>query len=134
MRWEAATRCTCWTDDTRQPEWGHEPCGGLGVVYEAPVDVRVLFRGQAKWTGRHSSGELAQGEAQLTTPLDVVPTYVDDRVRDRFSTTAAIGDLEAGRVFYPAAEAVPFIFAGAQRAWRVQLQSLEQKNRLQAQP
>jgi len=55
-------------------------------------------------------------------------------VRDRFTTVVAVGDSEQplpdglpatfkGRVFYPAAPAVPFIFNNVQRAWRVQLQS-----------
>jgi hypothetical protein len=50
LLWEAATSCDCFADDTHQPQWGHEPCGGWGVVYAAPVTVKVLFRSQARWT------------------------------------------------------------------------------------
>lgn len=134
LAWEVAARCTCWTDDSRQPEWGHLACGGFGVIYAAPVTVRGLFRSQARWTSSRVSGERGLGEAELTTPVAVHPGYSDRRVRDRFTVLDAPGDAVHGRVFFPAADAVPFVFAGVQRAWRVQLQALEQDDRVVPQP
>ena len=134
LTWEAASRCTCWSEDTKQPQWGHELCGGLGTQYAFAMPVRALYRGRSQWNSHRSSGQHPLGEAQLTTPLDVKPAYVDDRVRDRFTVVDAQGDLAAGTVWYPAAKPVPFIFAGAQRAWRVQLQGADQATRTLPQP
>jgi hypothetical protein len=134
VRWEVASRCDCYSEDTKQPEWGHADCGGFGAVYAPAREVRALFRGQGRWTANRASGEHGLGEAQLTTPLTVKPGYVDERIRDRFTTTIAVGDVDSGRVFYPAAAPVPFLFNGAQRAWRVQLQSADQDSRLKPQP
>lgn len=134
MTWEAATRCSCYDADTKQPQWGHVACGGLGAVFAAPVAIRALYRGQSRWQSRKGMGNIGLGDAQLTTPVAVKPGYVDDRIRDRFTVVSALGDLAAGRVFYPAAQAVPFIFGGAQRAWRVQVQGLDQANRTLPQP
>jgi hypothetical protein len=117
LTWQVGTRCTCWNDETKQPLWGHDLCGG-----------------RSQWQSHHASGQHSQGEAQLTTPLSVKPNYVDDRVRDRFTVVDALGDAAAGSVWYPAAKPVPFIFAGAQRAWRVQLQGLDQSTRTLPQP
>lgn len=140
--WERASRCTtpredgspCFSEDTHQPNWNCTTCGGLGVTYAPVVLIRALFRGQSRWTSHKSSGEHGLGEAQLTTPVDVEPLYVDERVRDRFRLLAPADDAAQGRVFYPAAKAVPFVFAGVQRAWRVQLQSLTQTTRVRPQP
>lgn len=134
MLWEVATRCDCYSDDTRQPEWGCLTCSGFGVTYAAPVEVRGLFRSQARWTSRQMSGEHGLGEASLTLPLDVKPNFVDERFRDRFTIIPATGDADQGRVFYPAADPVPFLFDNVQRAWRVQVQSLQQDTRLIPQP
>lgn len=134
MTWERGSRCSCWSDDTRQPEWGCAECGGFGVIYAPAQPVRGLFRSQSRWTSHRSSGEHSIGEAQLTLPIDVKPQWLDDRVRDRFTVTIASGDLEAGRVFYPAAQPIPFLFDGVQRAWRVQVQSADQATRLEPQP
>lgn len=136
LAWEQASRCDCTTDDSKQPAWGCPQCGGAGVVYAAPQTITGLFRSQSRWLSFRREGELAHGEAQLTTPLSVRPGYTDRRVRDRFTAIPAATDggremptqLPAefvGRAFFPAAQAVPFIFNGAQRAWRVQLQSAE---------
>jgi hypothetical protein len=62
------------------------------------------------------------------------PAYTDDRIRDRFTVPAAIGDSDVGRVFYPASTPVPFLIANTHLAWRVQLQSLEQDSRVVPQP
>ena len=134
LSWEQASRCDCTTSDTKQPVWGCPDCGGSGVIYTAAQTITGLFRSQSRWLSFRREGEIDHGEASLTTPLNVRPGYTDRRVRDRFTTIPAVSDgeviLPAGlpvelqdRVFYPAAEAVPFIFNGAQRAWRVQLQS-----------
>ena len=134
LTWEVASRCTCWSDDTKQPQWGHALCGGLGTQYGVPTTIRALFRGRSSWNSHRASGQHPLSEAQLTTPLSVKPSYVDDRVRDRFTVVAAVGDLEAGSVWYPAAKPVPFMLAGVQRAWRVQLQGLDQASRTLPQP
>lgn len=134
LRWQSATRCDCYSDETKQPQWGHEPCGGLGAVYGPASTVYALFRGRSQWNSHRASGQHPIGEAQLTTPLAVKPAYVDDRIRDRFSVVNAVGDAEAGSVWYPAAKPVPFLFAGVQRAWRVQLQGLDQTTRTLPQP
>lgn len=134
LTWEVGTRCSCYSPDSRQPDWQHVPCGGLGAIYAAPVPVRGLLRGQSRWTSHRVSGEHGLGEAQLTTPVSVKPGYTDMRIRDRFTVVAATGDFAPGRIFYPAAEAIPFLFDGVQMAWRVQLQSMEQATRGKPQP
>jgi hypothetical protein len=125
LAWEVASRCTCTSGDSKQPVWGCPNCTGTGVTYADATTINGIFRSQSRWLSFRREGELDRGEAQLTTPLDVRPGYTDRRVRDRFTTLAAVGDVDKGRVFYPAAVAVPFIFANRQRAWRVQLQSAE---------
>lgn len=134
LLWEVASRCSCYSTDSHQPTWGCTLCGGLGAVFAPPVPVTGLFRSQTRWQGPREQGEIAHGEAQVTTPLSVKPGYTDRRVRDRFTVLPATGDAAEGRVFYPAADPVPFLFAGVQRAWRVTLQSLEQSQRLIPQP
>jgi hypothetical protein len=130
LGWEVASRCSCYSDDSKQPEWGHEPCKGLGVIYAPRVEIKGLFRSQDRWLSFRREGELERGEAQLTTPLDIRPGYIDRRVRDRIITLSAVGDAEEGRVFYPAAQAKPFIFGNVQRAWRVSLQSASEADQL----
>lgn len=134
MTWEVATRCSCYSTDTRQPTWGCPHCGGLGAVFAEAIIVRGLFRAQSRWQGSRAQGELAHGEAQFTTPLSCKPGYTDRRIRDRFTVIPAVGDLTEGRIFYPGAEPVPFLFNGVQRAWRVQLQSMDQTDRVVPQP
>lgn len=130
LTWEAATRCTCETPDSKQPLWGCPQCKGTGVIYAAPTRIKGLFRSQDRWLSFRREGELDHGEVQLTTPLSVKPGYVDRRVRDRFTTVAAVGDLAEGRVFLPSAPSSPFIFANVQRAWRVTVQALDEDQRL----
>jgi hypothetical protein len=125
LQWEVASRCSCITADTKQPRWECPLCAGSGVAYANPQSITGLFRSQSRWLSFRREGEFDHGEASLTTALSIRPGYTDRRVRDRFTTTAVSPDVAEGRVFYPAAPAVPFIFAGAQRAWRVQLQSAE---------
>lgn len=141
LTWQQATRCTCYSVDSLQPTWGCPNCSGNGVIYGAPQTITGLFRSQSRWLSFRQEGELAHGEAQLTTPLSVRPGYIDRRVRDRFFVPAVPTDGSValpvvlpsgfeGRVFSPAAEAVPFIFNDIQRAWRVQLQSSDLAQRL----
>lgn len=151
LQWEQGTRCVCYSDDTKQPAWSAHArpgcaCGGFGVIYAAPVPVVGLFRSQSRFMSPRMQGELDHGEAALTTPKMPVPIagttypacqpgYTDRRVRDRF--TVAIepaSDAADDRVFYPAAKAVPFLVNNEHLAWRVQLQSLSQINRVQPQP
>ena len=129
LDWETATRCSCWSDDSKQPDWNHDVCGGTGIIYAAPQRVTGLFRSQSRWISPRREGEIDHGEAQLTTPLSVKPNYVDRRIRDRF-TVVQEGDTPAGRVFYPATPPVPFLFDGVQYAWRVQLQAADQADRV----
>ena len=130
MTWEAASRCSCYTTDTEQPQWDCPLCSGYGAIFAAAQPVTALFRSQARWISPRREGEFEHAEAQCTFPLTVKPTYIDRRVRDRFTVTQAQGDLAAGTVFYPAGEPSPFIFDGVQYAWRVQLQGMEQNQRL----
>lgn len=130
LSWEVASRCPCYTDDSKQPEWGCPKCSGIGVIFTPPVTIQGLFRSQDRWLSFRRQGELDHGEAQLTTPLDVRPGYTDRRVRDRLTTLQAVGDAAEGRVFYPSAPAKPFIFANVQRAWRVSLQAASENDRL----
>lgn len=130
LSWEQASRCPRTSADSLQPEWGCPLCKGTGVVFTAPTTIRGLFRAQDRWLSFKREGELDRGEAQLTTPLDVKPGYVDRRVRDRFTTLEAVGDAAEGRVFYPAAPAKPFLFTNVQRAWRVALQAADEDQRL----
>lgn len=123
LTWEVASRCPCMTDDTKQPVWDCPQCGGAGVTYLPPVQITGIFRDQSKWQSFRRQGELAHGEARLTTPLQVKPGYTDRRVRDRFTIPAAAGDSDEGHVFYAATPATPFMLMNIQRAWRVQLQS-----------
>lgn len=142
LTWEVASRCTtprddaspCFSVDSRQPNWNCTACGGLGALFSDPTTIYALFRGQSKWKGQNTAGQSVLGEAQLTTPIDVKPAWADDRIRDRFTVPIALGDFEAGTVFYPVAKPVPFLFAGVQRAWRVQLASGEQSRRTRPQP
>lgn len=127
MLWEQAVRCDeCLTDDTKQPRWGQEcaacgPAGGNGVVYLPGEQVTGLFRSRTQYQSYRQEGELAHGEAELTTPLNVKPGFVDRLVKDRFTILAALGDAEEGTAFYPTTTPVAFIFNGVQRAWRVQV-------------
>ena len=130
LAWEQASRCGCYSEDSKQPEWGHEPCKGTGVLYAAPQTIYGLFRSQDRYLAFRREGELDKGEAQLTTPLGVRVGYVDRRVRDRLTTLEAVGDAAEGRVFLPAAQSKPFIFNNVQRAWRVALQALSEDQRL----
>jgi hypothetical protein len=100
------------------------------VIFAPPTTIQGLFRSQDRWLSFRREGELEHGEAQLTTPLGVRPGYIDRRVRDRFVTLEAVGDFTEGRVFYPAAQAKPFIFNNVQRAWRVSLQAASEADRL----
>jgi hypothetical protein len=129
LDWEVASRCSCYSTDSRQPDPRHELCKGYGVVYAEPVRTAGLFRSRSQWLSFRAEGELEHGEATLTLPLDVKPHYTDRRVRDRFRVVSTDDSL-AGRVFVPAAQPVPFVFANVQRAWRVQVQMLAQDNRL----
>lgn len=129
MTWETGTRCSCWTTDSRQPQWDCPICGGSGVTYTAPQTIKGLFRSQSRWISPRREGEIDHGEAQLTTPLTVKPNYTDRRVRDRFVIVQE-GDTVADRVFYPATPPVPFLFDGVQYAWRVQLQAADQQDRV----
>jgi hypothetical protein len=130
LSWEVASRCTCYSDDSKQPEWGHQLCGGTGVIYAPATTIYGLFRSQDRWLTFRREGELEHGEASLTTPLAVRPGYTDRRVRDRLTTQQAVGDAAEGRIFYPAAQAKPFLFANVQRAWRVSLQAASENDRL----
>ncbi len=134
LRWEVASRCDCWSEDTRQPDWDCKTCDGLGVAYTRPVTIGALFRSQGRWTSHRPSGEHGLGEASLTTRMEHKPGYTDERVRDRYTVTAATDDPIKGRIFYPAAQAVPFIIASRQRAWRVQLAAMDQDTRVKPQP
>lgn len=135
LQWETATRCDCYSIDSEQPQWTHAPCGGLGAIYAPAIEIRALFSGQSRWTSKKVSGEIPHGEAQLST-LDVAhkPDYVDGRIKDRLTITAAADDRLRGRIFYPAVKPTPFIIGNVQRGWRVQLQALEQASRLDPQP
>lgn len=150
LHWQAGTRCVCYSDDSKQPRWSAQPppgctCGGYGVIYAAPVDVVGLFRSQSRFLSFRAEGELDHGEASLTVPKMPVtrlgvtypackPGYHDRRVRDRFTVVPSADDVAEGRVFYPAAKAVPFIVGNEQLAWRVQLQALAQEDRVVPQP
>ena|ERR1700686_1634121 len=133
LGWEAASRCECLNVETKQGNPNCRECYGTGVTFGPSQAVRGLFRSQDRYVSRRMTGELAHGDAQLTTPLDVKPGYTDAKVRDRFTVTQAMGDVETGRVFYPAAQPKPFIFNGSQRAWRTSVQALEQQDRVVAQ-
>jgi hypothetical protein len=130
LSWEAASRCSCYSQDSKQPEWGHEPCKGTGVLYAPAVTIYGLFRTQDRFLSFRREGELDHGEAQLTTPLDARIGYVDRRVRDRLTTLEAVGDAAEGRVFVPATQCKPFILNNVQRAWRVMLQAASDDQRL----
>lgn len=130
LSWQAASRCSCYSEDSRQPAWGHQPCGGTGVLLAPAVTIYGLFRAQDRWLSFRREGEIEHGQAQLTTPLSVRPGYIDRRVRDKLTVLQAVGDAEEGRVFYPAAAARPFIFNNVQRAWRVALQAADETQRL----
>lgn len=134
IEWQSATRCTCYSLDSKQPQWGHQVCGGFGVIYAPAQTVVGLFRSQSRFFSPRLEGEVEHGEASLTTPITWKPGYVDRRVRDRLTIVNATGDAASGRVFYPAAEPVPFLVNDEHLAWRVQLQSLEQAQRVQPQP
>jgi hypothetical protein len=128
MTWEVASRADDLSADTLQPKWdGPNP---YGVVYAAPVAVVGLFRSQQRWAAPARQGEFMHGEASCTFPRNVRPAYTDSRVRDRFTIVNATGDAAAGKVFYPAGQATPFIFDGETLGWRVVLQSLDQEQRL----
>lgn len=130
LGWQKATRCKCLNVETKQASPSCTECYGSGVVYGEPVTTKALFRSQDRYVSRRMQGELAHGDAQLTTPLTVKPVYIDAKVRDRFTVTQASGDLETGRVFYPSAQPVPFIFTNIQRAWRTSVQAAEQQDRV----
>jgi hypothetical protein len=130
MTWEVATRCTCYDPDTEQPTWGHAPCQGSGVLYAPAVPCVGLFRSRQNWISPRREGEFQHSDSSVSFPTQTKPNYIDRRVRDRFTVVKAQGDLEAGTVFYPAGQPNPFIFDGEQLAWRVQLQSAEQDQRL----
>lgn len=130
IAWQQATPCQCLTPDTKQPDYSCAQCGGTGVRYEPARQITGLFRGQSRWLSFRRQGEIDHGEAQLTTPLSVKPGYVSRLIRDRLTIPAAPNDESEGRVFYPAASPVPFIFNSIQRAWRVQLQSAELSQQL----
>lgn len=121
IQWQQASRCTCWSDDTKQPQWGHEVCGGKGIIYADPVEITGLFRSQSRWVSARREGELDHSEATLTVSLEHKPGYVDRRVRDRYYIGAAVGDDADGRWFVPSGPPVPFLFDNIQRAWRVQV-------------
>jgi hypothetical protein len=121
MRWEQASRCSCWSEDTKQPEWGCALCGGKGIIYADPVTITGLFRSQSRWTHNRREGELDHAEAVLTVRVEHTPGYVDRRVRDRYLVIPATGDEAAGRLFVPSGPPTPFIFDGTQHAWRVQV-------------
>ena len=57
IQWQQASRCTCWSDDTKQPQWGHEVCGGKGIIYADPVEITGLFRSQSRWVSARSTSK-----------------------------------------------------------------------------
>lgn len=129
LAWERAEVCGCYSTDTQQPQWGCPKCDGTGVIYQDAQTIRGLFRDQSRYLSFRPEGELAHGEAQLTTPLNVRPGYINRRVRDRFTVLPA-QDGDEARAFFPAAQAAPFMFGDVQRAWRVQLQAADETQRL----
>lgn len=138
MTWEVASRPDDVSTDSRQPAWdGDHP---YGVIYAEPIQVVGLFRSQQRWVNGTREGQFNHSEASCSFPARpcqvgnlvypaVQPGYIDDRVRDRFTVVQAPGDALAGRVFYPAGQASPFIFDGECLAWRVQLQGIDQSQR-----
>lgn len=121
LLWEVASRCTCWSEDTKQPDWNHGLCGGRGVLYAPAVSIPGLFRSQSRWISARREGELDHAEATLTVPLEYKPGFTDRRVRDRYTVTDAPDDAPDGRLFVPSGPPVPFLFANVQRAWRCQV-------------
>lgn len=136
MLWERAVECDCGVidPDTRQPRWGQDcpECNSQGVRYLPGIEIHGLFRGRSQYQSYRRQGEFQHGEAQLTTPLAVCPNYTDRRLRDRLTIRESHGDSERGTVFFPATKPIPFIFAGRQRAWRVQVASIDQDQDLSA--
>ena len=130
LHWEQAEACPRTDAATKQPLWECPLCNGTGVIYQAAQLIQGLFRSQARELSFRRQGEFAHGDALLTTMLAVKPSYVDRRVRDRFTVLPATGDAGEQRVFYPSAPAVPFIVADIQRAWRVTLQAASNLDRL----
>ncbi len=128
LLWERASRCTCWSEDTKQPEWGHEVCGGKGVVYADPVEITGLFRSQSRWVNARREGELDHAEATLTVRVEHKPGYVDRRVRDRYLVGPATDDAPEGRMFVPSGPPTPFIFDGVQHAWRIQVAAVSSED------
>ena len=130
LAWEEASECGCYSQDSHQPEVTCPLCGGTGVTYAPAKIIRALFRDQSRYLSFRAQGEYAHGDATLTTPLSVKPGYISRRVRDRFTVVVATGDTPEGRVFFPAAQAAPFLFTNIQRAWRVSLQAADETDRL----
>lgn len=130
LKWEQAEACDCYSEDSGQPQWGHERCGGTGILYAEPIVIRALLYSQSRWLSFRREGEVSHGEIELRTPLSVKPGYVNRRVRDRFTMLPAQGDSTEGRVYVPSTQPRPFIFGNVQRAWRVTLEALDETNRL----
>jgi hypothetical protein len=130
LLWEVATPCPNVDPATQQPVWDCPQCAGSGVLFAPAVSIFGLFRSQSRWLSFRAEGEFDHGEATLTTPLDVCIGYTDRRVRDRLTVVSDVGDLVRGRVFYPSSPSTPFNFNNVQRAWRVQVQSATQADRL----
>jgi hypothetical protein len=121
--------------DTRQPDWDCTSCGGLGADYSAAGDrhLRALPRpvaleGQQQRRPARARRGAADHAGERAPRLDRRPHPRSLHRPDD------VGDVAAGTVFYPAAKPVPFMFGGAQRAWRVQLSSLDQSTRTRPQP
>lgn len=133
-KWYVGTRCTCYSDDSRQPDWNHEPCGGYGVLYAVPVEIPAIFRGQSRWISPRREGEIDHGEASITVPTPHRPGYTDRRVRDRYTINADPDTDSDALMFYVAAPPVPFLFDNVQYAWRVQVTALDQADLLVPQP
>lgn len=131
-QWQQATRCDCYSDDSRQPTWGCPQCHGQGVLLRPAQAITALFRSQSRWKTTRGEGELSHGDASMTVRANHQPGYVDRRVRDRYTFPVVVADRVPGTVFVPAGPPTPFIFDGEHLAWRVQVQSWNEADKLVA--
>lgn len=71
-----ATPCGCWNPTTGNPDPACQLCVPFGVVYDAPVQLKVFGPNRKGLRQFLDGGTIEMGDALFTFPLDVTPTQM----------------------------------------------------------
>ena len=70
VKWERSMRCSCWSEDSGQPQYSCKACQGWGYVYEPPIEEdAVLVMALQMNRNDTPQGEFRLGDAVMTVPM-----------------------------------------------------------------